>query len=241
MLPKISNKLYTINLPISNKTASIREMTGREEKIFLMAVEEYKSKENESIIIDAIVQVIENCCVTSIDIKKLPIWDFEYIALQLRAKSVNNISEFSVPCEECETQKEITLDLNQIIPSIPKDYSNIVKLSDITIDSQPSEVIFEMKFPTIETYSLLKNSSMKIDLIVKCIDKICIGEDVFYTKDLSDEEIKEFLEPLSLKNFAEIEKYFENLPTINKEIDFTCSKCSHNNHYDISEIQDFFS
>jgi hypothetical protein len=94
MLPKIDVPIYELTLPLTNKLIRFRPFLVKEEKILLMAME---SDENDSILL-AVKQIITNCCLDEISVDDLPITDIEFLFLNLRARSVNEIVELPYKC-----------------------------------------------------------------------------------------------------------------------------------------------
>ena len=94
MLPKIDVPVYSIKLLSTNKDVKFRPFTVKEEKLFLMA--------NESSDIDTIIdttkQVLNNCILSDLDIETLPIFDIEYLFLNIRARSVSEVVELNFKC-----------------------------------------------------------------------------------------------------------------------------------------------
>ena len=90
-LPKIHHPTFKINVPSTKKQLLFRPFLVREEKILLMA----KAGEDSTDILSAVKQVVNNCCEEkNFNINKLTIFDIEYIFLQIRAKSVSEITKF---------------------------------------------------------------------------------------------------------------------------------------------------
>ena len=86
-LPKLDVPIYELKLPSNNKKISYRPFLVKEEKILLMAME---GEDNKEITI-AIKQIINNCILTkNIDVDKLPLFDIEYVLLNLRGKSMGD-------------------------------------------------------------------------------------------------------------------------------------------------------
>ena len=86
-LPKIITPEYTVQLKSIKTPVRYRPYLVKEEKLFLTAKESDDPKEIER----AILQVIKNCTFGEVDVDSLPTFDVEYLFLQLRAKSVNNV------------------------------------------------------------------------------------------------------------------------------------------------------
>ena len=83
-LPKIDTPTYQLTLPSTDVKVKYRPFLVKEEKILLMAME--SGKENE--IYDATKQIVDSCTFNSLDVETLPMFDLEYIFLNIRAKSV---------------------------------------------------------------------------------------------------------------------------------------------------------
>jgi hypothetical protein len=58
-----------------------------------------ESKDNNEIIL-ATKNVLNACTFEKLDIDKLPMFDLEYLLLQIRAKSVGEVSKFKVICPD---------------------------------------------------------------------------------------------------------------------------------------------
>src|SRR4051812_10287762 len=92
MLPKITHPVFATEIPSSKKTVRFRPFTAREEKVLLIA----KQSEDETDIMGAIKQVVNNCVVTEgFDVDKLTIFDLEFLFIQIRVKSVSNLAPVS--------------------------------------------------------------------------------------------------------------------------------------------------
>jgi hypothetical protein len=85
---------FEITIPSTGKPVTFRPFLVKEEKILLIALEGGEEKA----MLDAIVQVIAACAVTQLKIDTLANFDLEYIFLQLRAHSVNEVVELTYRC-----------------------------------------------------------------------------------------------------------------------------------------------
>jgi hypothetical protein len=84
-LPKLTAPRFTIELPSDNKKISFRPFLVKEEKNLLIASE---SKDIESMI-SSISDIINSCVLEeNFDAMKLCSFDFEYLFLNIRAKSI---------------------------------------------------------------------------------------------------------------------------------------------------------
>ena len=74
---------YSLNLS-NNVKVKYRPFLIKEEKVLLMAVE--SKDENE--MNNALIKVVQQCTLSQVDVTKLPVYEFEYLWLNIRGKSV---------------------------------------------------------------------------------------------------------------------------------------------------------
>jgi hypothetical protein len=242
-LPKLDVPVFNLELPLSKKKIRFRPFLVKEEKLLLMAME----SDDEKGVIDTIKQILNNCCLDDIDVNSLPITDIEFFFLNLRARSVNEIVELQYKCnnvvknEESGEEKScghvVALEINvlEITPEIDPKHSTKVELSD--------NLGIVMKYPN---FSMIDDGSEKsevervMEVIEKCIDYIYDKDNIYYRKDLSAEEIVEFIENLTQSQFGKIQNFFENIPKLKKEVNFKCGKCGYQENITLQGIQSFF-
>ena len=93
-LPTIETPRYELTLPSQDVKVQYRPFLVKEEKVLMMAME---SKENVEVI-TAIKNVLNACTFEKLNIDSLPMFDLEYLLLQVRAKSVGEVAKFRVLC-----------------------------------------------------------------------------------------------------------------------------------------------
>ena len=126
-LPKINTPEYRLNVPSTDEEIRFRPFLVKEEKVLLVAQETGTDKATY----DAIRTIIKSCTLDEIDIDKLPLFDMEYIFLNIRAKSVGEIAKLKVKCPDDEkTEVEIEVDLSKIQVEMNKDHDARIKLTD---------------------------------------------------------------------------------------------------------------
>jgi len=243
-LPSITTPRYTLEQPSTGKQITFRPFLVKEEKILLMALESDDSSEA----INATKQVIENCCEGLGDLDNLPMFDIEYILLQLRAKSVGEVSEPSIACPECGGNIKLKLDLSKVKVQKNKDHSTRIPLT--------STVGVVMKYPT---YSMLKSAkgaeefttTETLDLMLDCIDFIYDEDQNHKASEQTREDLHAFVDQLTQAHFAKIQDFFDTMPKLEHTMAYTCSnkvrtddteskKCGHKGKLVISTLQDFF-
>lgn len=205
-LPKIDNPLFEIELPSSGEKVKFRTFTVKEEKILLIAQE---SKDIDQIIL-AIKQIVNNCLIEK-SVDDLPMFDLEYLLLNIRSKSVDNIVKFSVsPNGE---KIDLELDLNEIKIKVPAGHSKEIRLNE--------EYVLYMRYPSINEFLLmLKNTAnpeTNYKIMISCMDKLAGSESLYKFSDFTEEEIDEFVDSFSNKNITDIKRFFETMPKLRHE------------------------
>ena len=155
----------------------------------------------------AIKQIITNC-VYDLDVNDIPIFDLEYIMLNIRAKSVNNEIEFSIVDNETDETVVLKLDINEI--KLIQDEKHNRK---IDLDNGYTLI---MKYPTIDK---IKDNE---DLVINCIDVLVSndGEKIYKLSEYTKEEIETFIEELNPKVIDSIKMFFKTMPTLKAEIPY---------------------
>jgi len=211
MLPKIDTPIFEVKLVSQKQPVKFRPFTVKEEKILLIAEE---SKDDNDII-NAILQVINNCCLSDININKLPLFDIEYFFLQLRAKSVSNISVLKFRDKKDQIVRDFDVDLDQIKPTIDPKHSNTVKLDDT--------MTVEFKYPSLETVLKIDRNAVDADItyLAESLDKIYQGEQTYDASDSSLEERTDFINSLSKKMFENIiETFIDTMPKLSHTLEY---------------------
>jgi hypothetical protein len=102
-----------------------------------------------------------------------------------------------------------------------------------------------MKYPTLDVINKIESLDGKdidtvFNIICTCIDAVYNGQEIFKAKDQTPEEVNEFVNNLTQDQFAKIQQFFDTMPKIKKELDFTCKKCGYHENITVEGIQSFF-
>ena len=210
-LPKLNVTIHETILPSTERVIKFRPFLVKEEKLLLTALEDT----SESSMMNAIKSIINNCVQEKIEVDKLPIFDIEYLFLQLRAKSVGEEIEVGIKCPKCNTTVQIMVNTDDIKVSKPKGHDRKVMITD--------EVGVMLSYPIITTDGITSEDGMAI--VKDCIDMIFTKEETFERGSFSDEEITEFVESMDTKQFMKIREFFEGMPKLKHDVKINCLKC----------------
>lgn len=230
-LPKIDQPLFDMIIPSTGKKVTFRPFLVKEEKILLIA----QQSGNDSEIIRAIKQILNNCIQDDLDLDALAIFDLEYAFLKLRSKSVNNVVKLSYRDTEDDEVYNFELDLDTIEIEMPKNINSKIEINE--------NVGMTMKYPSASITDKMSGFENEVDLmtffIVNCIDTIYDEDTVYVANDFSEQEISEFLDGLDVKTFEKIREFFENVPRLYHKIEYTNSIGSERS-IELASLKDFF-
>lgn len=212
-LPKIKHPIFPIKIPSTGKDVSVRPFLTHEEKILLMA----KEGEEANTITKAMLQVLNNCIVDDTKVEELYSFDFDYLFVQLRALSVDNMVTVTVPDIEDEDKRHtVAVDLTKI--KVDVDKSKLTKI--ITVDD---ELKIKLKYPTVaqmftitELIAEVGADNISVALILGCIESVFNDEEVFTAE--SDEELLEFIQSLPRSAYQQIQQFLQDIPTLKHTI-----------------------
>ena len=202
----------------------------------MMAME---SKETADIT-QAVKDIVNECTFNKVDISSMPMFDVEYIFLQIRSKSVGEVSKLKLLCpDDKKTYADIELNLNEVKVQVGDDHTNKIKL-----DNGMGMI---MTYPTISSFadSGIKdiNASNMLDVISTCIIQIYEneGKKTYDAKDQTKKELTEFIESLNTKQFRDVQKFFDTMPKLKHMIKIENPKTKVVSEVTLSGLNDFFA
>ena len=234
-LPKLEVPIYELTVPSTDEKIKYRPFLIKEEKILLIAME---SGANEDVI-QAVKQIVSECTFNTLKLGNMPMFDVEYIFLQIRSKSVGEVSKLKILCrDDGETYANVEVDLTEIEVQVNDDHTNKIELTD--------EMGVIMRYPTIDSFSTAGISDITadnmLDVIVACIDKIYDkkGEEVYDSKDSSKKELMDFVEQMNTTQFQDVQAFFDSMPKLRHEVTVVNPKTKVENIVALSGLNDFF-
>lgn len=229
-LPLITTPTFVDIIPSTNQEIEFRPFLVKEEKILLMALDSEDEKDS----IRAIEQIFTNCIKTDINIKNLSSFDFEYLMLKIRAKSVGETIELRFKHEEddCGHINDVVINLDDIKVQFNENHTNKIMITD--------DVGVMMKYPTINNIDKVNEVSINniFEIFVNCIDYIFDEENVY--NDYTENDLISFLENLNQGQFEKISEFFNTMPRLKHDIKFKCKKCKKLVKTEVEGLQSFF-
>jgi DNA-directed RNA polymerase subunit M/transcription elongation factor TFIIS len=244
-LPKLNIPLYDVTCP-SGQKVSFRPFLVKEEKLLMIAMQ---SGETETILNTA-KQILENCVgsVCNIQVDKLPLFDVEFLFLQLRARSIGEQVTLRYKCNNlvpsantealvsCGMISEYGIDLLSIKPVFGPGHNKYVSLSPT--------VGLTLKYPTFKAFKNVARKDLAADeafnFLVDCVDSISDADKMISTKDIPREEVAEFINDLNHAQVEQMDKFFDTMPKIEHTIKFKCPKCAKEEEIVVQGLDSFF-
>ena len=237
-LPQIDYPVFEIYLKSLDRKVKFRPFLVREEKLFLIAKE---SKEPDDIK-NAILQIINNCCLEDIDVNKIPLFDIEMIFIKLRAMSVGESVQLEFHCKnevdgvECDTTTPYVLNLDKVKYVMPEGQDNKIMLTD--------KVGLKLKYPDLGISFDVEDEDDLYDVamgvLFNNVEYIFDEENVYKPEEYTEKEFEVFVESLTLDKMKQIQNFFTNAPRVVLEDEVECIKCGFKHTIHSEDLLSFF-
>jgi hypothetical protein len=211
-LPKLQTSEYKLTLPSTQEEIKFRPFLVKEQKILMIAQESGE----ESQIASAVGQLVNGCTFGSVDANLSPMFDIEYVFLQLRSKSVGSKITLNVTCpDDNETQVEVEVDVDDIQVQMSLEHNQDIEITD--------DISIHFRYPRLKDLqgmaSELSDFAKTLILVVECVETITSGEEVINRIDMTQDEIVEFIDSMNNTQMEGVLKFFETMPKVRHIID----------------------
>jgi len=161
-LPQINTPTYELAIPSTDEKIKYRPFLVKEEKILMIAME----AEEQTGIINAVKDIVKACTFDKFDVANAPMFDVEYVFLNIRAKSVGEVSTIKLKCpDDKKTIVNAEVDLTKVQVEMNKEHNNKIELTD--------EMGMIMTYPTVESFGefdegVTANNMIDLKAVVYC-------------------------------------------------------------------------
>lgn len=233
-LPVINTPSYNLNVPSTDQEITYRPFLVKEEKLLLIAQETGDDKS----IYNAIRNIIKQCVTEDLDFDRIPMFDLEYIFLNVRAKSVGEVAKLKVKAPDDEkTIVDIEVDLTEVVVQMPDGHDPRIQITE--------DVGLLMTYPTMETAGKLQGkkgsqADQLFEMICGCMYQIWQGEEVFDCMDYTIKDKMQFLDSLNHQQFEKIQEFFNTMPTLKHEVEVYNPKTKKTSTLTLEGMNSFF-
>jgi hypothetical protein len=203
-LPKLTTPTYELDLPSTGEKIKYRPFLVKEQKLLMMAEESKEGKQ----ISETIQQLIGTCTFGKVDAIVSPIFDVEYVFLQLRMRSVGANIKLNITCpDDNKTQVPVKINLEDVNVLNDEKHTNIVQVTN--------RIKMVMKYPQLVDMESMKNTTQNIfNLLMKCVTEVHDGDTIHNRADINDKELTEFIDSFNTKQLENLMKFFETMPKV---------------------------
>lgn len=232
-LPKLDTPIYQLELPSNQQVVKYRPFLVKEQKILMMA-QDADDKEDSY---NMLAEIVDGCTFNNVDIKTMPIFDFEYLFMKIRCKSVGESAELSVLCpDDNETRVPVTVNLDGIDVQVEDGHSNVIGVND--------SIKIIMRYPTvndIKGVSEAETLNNVMTLLKVCINEIHDGDTIHNMIDVTSKELDEFIDSLPTETFEKMAIFFDTMPKLTHVIEVKNPKTEVTSEVVIQGMESFFS
>ena len=101
-----------------------------------------------------------------------------------------------------------------------------------------------LKFPTSEQMAKIEviedEGDQLVEMLKYGIQSIWDGDTIYDTDDVPDSELVQFVESLTLDQVDKLNEFFENIPTLQHDVEYKCDSCGTINSSTMTGLQSFF-
>lgn len=122
---------YTCKLPISKKEIKIRPLLVKEEK-FITQINELSESLSDKLY--SLTQLVNSCCENKIDSMKISMFDFQYLLVDIRKRSITEETKMKIQCPYTEEPVVVTINFNELLANANAGKkTKQVKINDTTL------------------------------------------------------------------------------------------------------------
>ena len=237
-LPLANVAKYELVLPSQQKTVQYRPFLVKEEKILLMAMESGDTNE----ILNSVKEIVKSCTFGEVNPDEYPMFDIEYVFLQIRAKSVGETAKVRVLCpddEEKKTYAMVEVDLSKVEVLVDDNHSNNIMLDE----ARKLGVV--MKYPSLKDVdNKMLDGNVKVDamytMLTNAIEQVYEGESVHMAKDSTKEEMREFVDNLTSDQMKKLNEFYTSMPRLEQKVKVVNPKTKVESEVTLKGLGDFF-
>tara|TARA_B100001093_G_scaffold454792_2_gene464437 strand:- start:862 stop:1563 length:702 start_codon:yes stop_codon:yes gene_type:complete len=231
-LPKLASAKFELTLPSTGEKVEYRPFLVKEEKALMIA----QSTGKQDDIMRAVKDVITSCTFEKVDASKLPIFDLEYIFINLRAKSVGEIVKLMVTCpDDNTTQVSVEVDLTKIECHKEVGHDTNIRLTD--------EIGLIMDYPkvsSVQELDLENEMESTFEVIKSCVRQVYDSNNVYEKVDMDKEDLNDFIESMSHDQFDKVQEFFNTMPKVKHMIKVKNPKTGVDGEVVLQGMADFF-
>ncbi len=231
-LPIQSAPTYKTVLPSDGREIKFRPFLVKEQKVLMLA----KEGDNQEESLEAVKNMINDVTFGEVDANKLAMVDLEWLFVQIRSKSVGETSTVKMKCQEndCSGTGDAIINFEEV------EVSGEVPEKTVMINDDVGVVLRLLDVGDTRGVADMPENEVIFYLLNKSIEQIFDSESVYERSDISDDDVDEFIENLTINQLGKLSDFFEHAPKLQKKVDFKCEICGTQQTRVLQGLQNFF-
>ena len=97
-----------------------------------------------------------------------------------------------------------------------------------------------LRYPGVDDVNLIdeKSPESMFDVINNCVEYVFDDNNVY--NEFTKKEIKDWVDGLNQSQFMKMTEFFNNLPKLSHEVEWTCEECGKKDSIKLEGLQSFF-
>lgn len=195
---------YTCILPISKKEIKFRPLLVKEEK-FISQINELSDLFSDRLY--SLCKLVDSCCDNTIDSMQLPIYDFQYLLIDIRKRSITEETSMKIQCPYTGESVVVQINFNDLL-------KNVVVQSQtkqITIDNSTMLKVGIPKIKDIlDTLLEMTNDADIMKLVASVLLELETVDKTIDLRTETKEEKLQMLESMNRDQYKIIKEYVMN-------------------------------
>jgi len=211
-LPKLKTPEFKLLIPSTQEEIRYRPFLVKEQKILMIAQE----SEDEKNIGDALSTLVSECTFGEVNADKNPMFDVEYVFLQIRAKSVGSEVSLMITCpDDGETQVEVKVNLEDIGVQRSVEHTDVIDLTE--------DIKIKFRYPRLSDVQGMPENIGEFERMTRlvniCIESVESGGDIIHYIDMTSQEVDDFIDSFNGDQLIQVLKFFETMPKVRHVVD----------------------
>ena len=195
---------YTCALPISKKEIKFRPLLVKEEK-FISQINELSDLFSDRLY--SLCKLVDSCCDNTIDSMQLPIYDFQYLLIDIRKRSITEETSMRIQCPYTEESVVVQINFNDLL-------KNVVVQSQTKEISIDNSTILKVGIPKIkdilDTLLEMTNDADIMKLVASVLLELeTVDKTIDLTAETKEEKLQ-MLESMNRDQYKIIKEYVMN-------------------------------
>jgi len=256
-LPIVSTPKFDVTLPSNGKIIKFRPFLVKEQKLVLQAIEMQDANQLNNALDD----ILKSCTFNEVDIDSLPVYDVEYLIMQIRARSVGDIVEINYVCKnqiqdkllneeqikfdseakeirgpgECGTRIPLKVNIGTLEVSSAgvRPDNRIMFMDNIGV------VMRDLNYGAYKKLANIQNVDTGIQIIAACVEMVIDGDAIHTRSDFQEQELIDWIEVLVGEDLEKLDNFITSMPTMRMEFDLVCPNCNAKEHTKLEGLDDF--